>query len=42
MHRLIDERAGHHAIAESMRFVDHSVAEQGRLDAEQRSAARRT
>ena len=24
MHRLIAEKAGHHAVAEMMRFVDHS------------------
>ncbi len=41
MHRLIAEQAGHRAIAEAMRFVDHSVAETGRLEAEQRSAVRK-
>jgi hypothetical protein len=34
MHRLIDERAGHHAIAAAMVHADHSAADQGRLDAE--------
>jgi thymidylate synthase ThyX len=34
MHRLIDEKAGHHAIAAAMRHVDHSAADRGRLDAE--------
>src|SRR6185503_7500359 len=34
MHRLIADRAGHHAIAAAMRFTDHSAGEQGRLDAE--------
>jgi len=34
MHRLIDERAGHHAIAAAMRFVDHSEVELERLKAE--------
>ena len=34
MHRLIDQKAGHHAIAAAMRHVDHSAADQGRLDAE--------
>lgn len=42
MHRLISEEAGHHALAEMMRFVDHS-AEQPleRLDAERRAEAKR-
>jgi thymidylate synthase ThyX len=34
MHRLIDERAGHHAIAAAMRFADHSVVELERLNSE--------
>ena len=34
MHRLIDERAGHHAIAAAMRFVDHSAVELERLGSE--------
>ncbi len=41
MHRLIAERAGHRAIAEMMRFVDHSEPALGRLDAERRTDARR-
>jgi hypothetical protein len=43
MHTLIAERAGHRAIAEMMRHVDHA-AEPGleRLDAERRAEARRT
>jgi thymidylate synthase ThyX len=41
MHRLIDEKAGHHAIAAAMRFVDHSSADQGRLAAERASENRR-
>ncbi|MEL7207986.1 MAG: FAD-dependent thymidylate synthase [Actinomycetota bacterium] len=43
MHRLIAEQAGHRAIAEMMRHVDHS-AEPGleRLDAERRAEARRS
>ncbi|MEO8605091.1 MAG: FAD-dependent thymidylate synthase [bacterium] len=41
MHTLIAERAGHHAIAAAMSFVDHSAAESGRLEAERRSAAKR-
>jgi hypothetical protein len=42
MHRIIAEEAGHHAVAEMMRFVDHSP-EPGleRLDAERRAEARR-
>jgi len=34
MHRLIDERAGHHAIAAAMTFADHSDVELERLKAE--------
>ncbi len=42
MHHLIAEGAGHRAVAEMMRFVDHSdEAELERLDAERRVAARR-
>jgi thymidylate synthase ThyX len=41
MHRLIAEQAGHRAIAESMRFVDHSETDLGRLEAEQRSESKR-
>jgi hypothetical protein len=41
MHRLIAERAGHRAIAEMMRFVDHSTPELGRLEAERRNDERR-
>jgi len=41
MHRLIAEEAGHRAIAEAMRFADHSRVELERLDAERRSDARR-
>jgi thymidylate synthase ThyX len=42
MHRLIADEAGHHAVAEAMRFVDHSP-EPGleRLDAERRAEVRR-
>ncbi len=42
MHRLIAEQAGHRAVAEAMRFVDHSP-EPGleRLDAERRAESRR-
>ncbi len=41
MHRLIAGVAGHRALAETMRFVDHSAGEVGRLEAERRSQARR-
>jgi thymidylate synthase ThyX len=42
MHRLIAEQAGHHAVAEAMRFVDHSPEPTlERLDAERRAEARR-
>jgi thymidylate synthase ThyX len=41
MHRLIAERAGHRAIAEAMRFADHSSVELERLEAERRTDARR-
>ena len=42
MHRLIAEQAGHHAVAEMMRYVDHSPEpELERLDAERRAEARR-
>jgi thymidylate synthase ThyX len=39
--RLIAERAGHRALAEAMRFVDHSAVELERLEAERRTDARR-
>jgi thymidylate synthase ThyX len=42
MHRLIAEQAGHHAVAEAMRYVDHSPEPSlERLDAERRAEARR-
>ncbi|HSK95600.1 MAG TPA: FAD-dependent thymidylate synthase [Euzebyales bacterium] len=41
MHELIAEQAGHRALAAMMRFVDHSDAGLGRLDAERRSDQRR-
>ena len=41
MHRLIAEQAGHVAIAEAMRFADHSSVELERLEAERRNEARR-
>jgi thymidylate synthase ThyX len=41
MHRQIGAVAGHRAIAESMRFVDHTRPAAGRMDAEVRSEGRR-
>jgi thymidylate synthase ThyX len=42
MHRLIAEQAGHRAIAEAMRFTDHSAGDSlERLDAERRAEQRR-
>lgn len=41
MHAQIAERAGHPAVAEMMRFVDHSDPELERLEAERRADARR-
>ena len=42
MHRLIASEAGHHAIAEMMRFVDHRPEpELERIEAERRAEARR-
>jgi thymidylate synthase ThyX len=42
MHRLISEVAGHHAIAETMRFADHGAVELERLESEQAAERRRT
>jgi thymidylate synthase ThyX len=41
MHRLIEQRAGHHALAAAMRYVDHGDYELERLDAERAAEARR-
>jgi thymidylate synthase ThyX len=41
MHRLIAQKAGHHAIAAAMGYADHSNVELERLEAERRSEARR-
>lgn len=41
MHRLIAERAGHHAIAAAMTFVDYGAHDLERIDAERRAEARR-
>jgi thymidylate synthase ThyX len=42
MHRLIKDEAGHTAIADAMSFVDRSDIDLERLEAERRSAARRS
>lgn len=41
MHRLIAEEAGHHAVAEAMRFVDHADPGLERLGAERAAEERR-
>jgi thymidylate synthase ThyX len=41
MHRLIGDVAGHHAIAATMQFADHSAVELERLQEERRLEARR-
>jgi thymidylate synthase ThyX len=41
MHRLISDRAGHRAIAEAMKYADHSRVELERLEAERRTEAKR-
>ncbi len=41
MHRLIAEKAGHHAVAESMRYVDYSEPELERIESERRAEAKR-
>jgi thymidylate synthase ThyX len=41
MHRLIDEQAGHHAIAAAMAFADHSEVELERLQSERAIEQRR-
>ena len=42
MHRLIADEAGHHAIAEMMKYVDHSAeTDLERLQSERRSEERR-
>jgi thymidylate synthase ThyX len=41
MHTLIGQRAGHHAIAASMKYADHSVVELERLQEERRLEAKR-
>jgi len=41
MHRLIEQRAGHRAIAATMSFADHSEVELERLAAERAAERRR-
>jgi thymidylate synthase ThyX len=41
MHRLIEQQAGHTAIAAAMKFVDHNDYGLGRLEPERRAAAKR-
>jgi thymidylate synthase ThyX len=41
MHRLIADRAGHHAIAAAMKFADHSAVELERLQEERRLEEKR-
>jgi hypothetical protein len=41
MHRQIDERAGHHALAAAMRFVDHESYALERLESERAAERRR-
>jgi thymidylate synthase ThyX len=42
MHRLIDDQAGHHALAALMRHVDHTEPGLERLEAERRAEAKRS
>jgi thymidylate synthase ThyX len=42
MHRLIADRAGHHAVAAAMTFADHSAVELERLKAERELERKRT
>ncbi|MCA9554177.1 MAG: FAD-dependent thymidylate synthase [Myxococcales bacterium] len=42
MHRLIEDKAEHRAIAAAMRFVNHEAVDLERLEAERRSEARRS
>ena len=37
MHRLIDKKAGHRAIAGAMKFVDYEEYELERIDSERRA-----
>ena len=42
MHRLIAEQAGHRAIADAIRFADHSEVQLERLEAERAAERRRS
>ncbi len=42
MHRLIDERAGHHAIASAFDYVSYDEVDLERLEAERRTEEKRT
>jgi hypothetical protein len=42
MHRLIAEKAGHHAIADAMTHMTTEAPELERLDSERRAEARRS
>jgi thymidylate synthase ThyX len=42
MHRLIADKAGHHVIAEAMRYADHSEVELERLKAERAAEKKRS
>ena len=42
MHRQIGEVAGHHAIADAMKFVDHSAVDLERLESERRAEQKRS
>ncbi|MFQ5555010.1 MAG: FAD-dependent thymidylate synthase [Acidimicrobiia bacterium] len=41
MHRLIRDEAGHHVIADAMRYVDHDNYDLARIETERKAAARR-
>ena len=41
MHRLIDERAGHHAIASAFTHMSHAEVDLERLEAERRTEQKR-
>jgi hypothetical protein len=41
MHTLIAQKAGHHAVAEMMRYVDHEMYDLERLESERRAETRR-
>ena len=41
MHRLIGDKAGHHQLADAMKYVDHNDYDLARLEGERRAAAKR-